>query len=899
MSSMYRLCRNEGFSNLKIHHIGGLWAWINFLSVDSCNAFKRNQTLLRLFSLVKTVSPNFCVDERMIWVEISGLPLCVWGSNAFKKVASVFGKFMFFESDQNTAMSTGIICIATRHKKFLSEEIQVVINGESFMVHVQELGTWSIDILDDSKFVNSDSEHIDDDHHSKENDVPLEDNWDEYLQKTNELNDLEVKSDAEQRDRSIKEKQSPCVDDKQNEDKVLSGDESSMSYPPGFEQFKNHKQGTPKHSPSSKTSKCSMSFARYRKKDIRGISLIHEISRMIEVGETLGYDVRGCKRSLHKMINGIGVQETKMTRLELFCLKSMWGNYTFDYACSLARGRSGGLVSIWDPSMFVKTNIWCGDSYIIVKGNWVNSDDVFYMVSVYGPQENTCKTSLWSMLLDFMHHHRGKYITFGDWNEVREEADRYGSFFSREEANIFNSFISDAGLVDLPLGGRAFTWMNKAGTKMSKLDRLLISSNVFDSLPDLKVLALDKVWRHVVQNTVKELDEKVDACRATDEDRDTRIQLLQEWDDLERVEAMDLVQKERIKWDVEGDENFKFFHGLINQRSRNGSVLSFDDANSLECMITVEEIKTAVWDCNCNKASGPDGFTFLFVKTYWDLIKDNVASTSILINGSPSSEFSLKRGLRQGDPIPLFLFILVMEGLHLALKEAVQTNLIRGATVGLQININKSNIYGIGVSPKEVSVMARMTSCAVLEGCLDRQDLGSHNNEALVSLLSYIGNIVVDSGIDTCSWNIATNDELPHRLNLSSRGLEITSILSLVCNVSVESSSHLFFACELASQIWSKIRVWCEVPMLHASSSSEWIGWLDNWNVPKATKDQMVVITSATLWLIWRYRNSVAFSSQSMRKCDIFDNIRLFSFSWLKYRGAKSTGSGRAKLLVP
>ncbi|GKA69201.1 hypothetical protein Tco_0775265 [Tanacetum coccineum] len=192
--------------------------------------------------------------------------------------------------------------------------------------------------------------------------------------------------------------------------------------------------------------------------------------------------------------------------------------------------------------------------------------------------------------------------------------------------------------------------------------------------------------RHVVQNTVKELDEKVDACRATDEDRDTRIQLLQEWDDLERVEAMDLAQDVSVT-----------FPSLSN-----GSVLSFDDANSLECMITVEEIKTAVWDCNCNKASGPDGFTFLFVKTYWDLIKDNVASTSILINGSPSSEFSLKRGLRQGDPIPLFLFILVMEGLHLALKEAVQTNLIRGATVGLQININKSNIYGIGVSPKEV-----------------------------------------------------------------------------------------------------------------------------------------------------------------------------------------------------
>ncbi|GJZ01674.1 hypothetical protein Tco_0519635 [Tanacetum coccineum] len=37
-----------------------------------------------------------------------------------------------------------------------------------------------------------------------------------------------------------------------------------------------------------------------------------------------------------------------------------------------------------------------------------------------------------------------------------------------------------------------------------------------------------------------------------------------------------------------------------------------------------------------------------------------------------------------------------------------------------------------------------------------RHDLGSRNNEALVSLLSDIGNIVVDSGTDTCSWNIAT-----------------------------------------------------------------------------------------------------------------------------------------------
>ncbi|GKB63874.1 putative RNA-directed DNA polymerase, eukaryota, reverse transcriptase zinc-binding domain protein [Tanacetum coccineum] len=137
----------------------------------------------------------------------------------------------------------------------------------------------------------------------------------------------------------------------------------------------------------------------------------------------------------------------------------------------------------------------------------------------------------------------------------------------------------------------------------------------------------------------------------------------------------------------------------------------------------------------------------------WIQVCLQYARMSILVNGSPSSEFSIKRGLRQGDPLSPFLFILVMEGLHLALKDAVQSNLIHGTKVGasnfrishlfyaddvvivsdwsprdmgniirvlqvfylasgLKINIHKSNVYGIGVSSNEVSDMARVTGCA-------------------------------------------------------------------------------------------------------------------------------------------------------------------------------------------
>ena len=32
----------------------------------------------------------------------------------------------------------------------------------------------------------------------------------------------------------------------------------------------------------------------------------------------------------------------------------------------------------------------------------------------------------------------------------------------------------------------------------------------------------------------------------------------------------------------------------------------------------------AVWDCGSTKAPGPDGFTFGFLKRYWDLVASDV-----------------------------------------------------------------------------------------------------------------------------------------------------------------------------------------------------------------------------------------------------------------------------------
>lgn len=54
----------------------------------------------------------------------------------------------------------------------------------------------------------------------------------------------------------------------------------------------------------------------------------------------------------------------------------------------------------------------------------------------------------------------------------------------------------------------------------------------------------------------------------------------------------------------------------------------------------------------------------------------------VLINGSPSDEFVMEKGLRQGDPIAHFLFLIIVEGLNGQRRRATQLNKFMGFRLG-------------------------------------------------------------------------------------------------------------------------------------------------------------------------------------------------------------------------
>jgi len=68
------------------------------------------------------------------------------------------------------------------------------------------------------------------------------------------------------------------------------------------------------------------------------------------------------------------------------------------------------------------------------------------------------------------------------------------------------------------------------------------------------------------------------------------------------------------------------------------------------------------------------------------------ATASILVNGSPTDEFPLKRGLRQGGPLSPFLFLLAAEGLNIMIKSVVENNLYTGYAVGASNSVVVSHL---------------------------------------------------------------------------------------------------------------------------------------------------------------------------------------------------------------
>ncbi|PWA37197.1 5-oxoprolinase-like protein [Artemisia annua] len=155
--------RKEGFYDFHCKYIGGMWLWIEFGNSDSCQKLQSNKEMSWYFTHMKPVTQSFRVDERVVWIEIDGLPLCAWTPQAYKKIASRWGEPLFVDEDSHDNIAMGRVCIRTRIRSQITEVCKVEIHGQSHNVRIKEFAGWvpDIEVMDTCSRKNSEVDNSD------------------------------------------------------------------------------------------------------------------------------------------------------------------------------------------------------------------------------------------------------------------------------------------------------------------------------------------------------------------------------------------------------------------------------------------------------------------------------------------------------------------------------------------------------------------------------------------------------------------------------------------------------------------------------------------------------------------------------------------------------------------
>nr|GEY17394.1 hypothetical protein [Tanacetum cinerariifolium] len=78
INDLHTLIKDEGFANAKILYLGGLWVMLEFDNRDVKSNFMQHIGVKSWFNVIQEVSQNFVSDERIVWVDLEGIPIHAW-----------------------------------------------------------------------------------------------------------------------------------------------------------------------------------------------------------------------------------------------------------------------------------------------------------------------------------------------------------------------------------------------------------------------------------------------------------------------------------------------------------------------------------------------------------------------------------------------------------------------------------------------------------------------------------------------------------------------------------------------------------------------------------------------------------------------------------------------------
>nr|GEU98108.1 hypothetical protein [Tanacetum cinerariifolium] len=281
---------------------------------------------------------DFVAKERIVWVDIEGVPLNAWSRSTFQKIASKWGEMVELEDGYDGLFARKRIYIKTSQTENILESFKIIVKGKVFWARAKEIFVWSPSFKEVyEKVMCSDDESIKINEEANSLNYGVEESdsevvSDTYFGDNGEDQGLEHQHCESSNANEVSNAKEVSSDpfniygllDKRTKEVRTTGTTTSIPYPPGFTPVNENpasiKRDAPKvesdrplnrskRSNSRVLEEVANSVDRSSSESInngiklkKGGFILEILKEMITVGQTMVFSMEGCTKDMEKII---------------------------------------------------------------------------------------------------------------------------------------------------------------------------------------------------------------------------------------------------------------------------------------------------------------------------------------------------------------------------------------------------------------------------------------------------------------------------------------------------------------------------------------------------------------------------------------------------------------------
>ncbi|KAD7477719.1 hypothetical protein E3N88_00855 [Mikania micrantha] len=476
LNEITSIVRSMGVMNAEFRYLWGLKVLITFNSTVEARrlVLEGKEQWSKHFVNLEVWDGQLIKFERIAWLKIMGTPIHLWDARVFNQIGESIGKVVIKSeaSLEDGNLGYDKFGVLLQHGDQINRKCLLMAGGVSFECWVHEMTeTWFPTWHQVEKNVKDLEGNIEDKnspdklHFATAGEVPstndqmIGDEWENEESGVGGGTHEEIRFSKPRatKTRKLKRSKGKSISSHQVivKDTFDTGDNTLHEEDYGSDWLGDSDGGEERERGIADTYIGNQSLAE------------EEIQKTLEVGECLGMDIRGFEQQIRNLISD--EQKERLNNEELVFnaeqQEEYWGNQAMEKVIVEPNGRSGGLLSVWNPTVFKIQVTVKNQNFIVTGGDIIGESEKMFIVNVYAP------------------------------NDPKKMERSLGRITGNQERICGDMGIcGEAGLLEYSLGGKKFTHMTGSGDKLSRIDRVLVCDGFMNKWPMGSVKALNREY---------------------------------------------------------------------------------------------------------------------------------------------------------------------------------------------------------------------------------------------------------------------------------------------------------------------------------------------------------------------------------------------------------------------